>query len=115
MNVGRVPDPPYDHAMNPDVLASLRRRFIERCRAELRTLREIREIGNSRAHDTLIRTVHGLSGAGATFGFPDLSRQAGDLETLLLEGNSSEADRRCALDRLIATLESLDSAGAQAG
>lgn len=104
--------------MNLQVLASLRTRFIDRCRGELRALREIRDArrheADLRPDDILIRTVHGLAGAGATFGFPEVSRQAGDLETLLLESDSLEAHRR-ALDDLIATLESLTGAGTQPG
>ncbi len=105
-------------AMTPDLLASLRLRFIERCRSELRTLCQMRDDWLHEANgtdDRFVRTVHGLAGAGATFGFPEVSRQASDLETLLLENDSPEADRRRALDLLIATLESLTGPEAQRG
>jgi HPt (histidine-containing phosphotransfer) domain-containing protein len=103
----------------PDHLDSLRLRFIERCRGELRSLRDIRDAplpeSEGTPGDTLVRTVHGLAGAGATFGFPEVSRRAGDLETLLLEKNSPDVDRRRALDHLIATLEALTGPAAQPG
>ena len=39
--------------------------------------------------DSLYRLVHGLAGAGATFGFPHLSEVAKQCECALLEGMDS--------------------------
>lgn len=93
--------------MKPNIPESIRARFIERCGGDLQKLREVRDMSSGTADDTLVRTVHGLAGAGGTFGFPEVSRKAGQLETLLIEKGSTESDRRHALDALIATLEGL--------
>jgi HPt (histidine-containing phosphotransfer) domain-containing protein len=93
--------------MKPNIPDSIRSRFIERCGGDLQKLREVRHMSSGTAEDMLVRTVHGLAGAGGTFGFPEVSRKAGELETLLIEKGSAESDRRHALDALIATLEGL--------
>jgi HPt (histidine-containing phosphotransfer) domain-containing protein len=97
--------------MKPDFLDSIRARFIERCREDLHKLRELRNMPLAEpVDDTFLRTVHGLAGAGGTIGFPEISRQASDLETLLIDNAGTEADRRRRLDTLIATLERLTGA-----
>lgn len=97
--------------MKPEILDNIRMRFLERCRNDLNKLREFRSESTGRtADDTFMRTVHGLAGAGGTLGFPEISRQASDLETLLLDPSSTEVDWRHALDVLIAALEHLTDA-----
>jgi HPt (histidine-containing phosphotransfer) domain-containing protein len=95
------------------IVDSIRSRFVERCRNDLQKLDEFRhgsaELAGATTNDMLIRTVHGLAGAGGTFGFPEVSRKAGELETLMIDRSSTEPERRRALDSLIATLESLTS------
>lgn len=102
--------------MKPELLDSIRARFIERCRDDLQKLRGFRHMSaDGIGDDTLLRTVHGLAGAGGTFGFPEISQQACGLETLLIDTGSTEADRRRALDVLIASLEHLTDTWPQSG
>ncbi len=52
----------------------------------------------------LLKTVHSLAGAGGTFGFPDVSAHASELERLLTEQTDADAARH-ALRALIEELE----------
>lgn len=71
--------------MNPfdDRYQALRRRFVERCREDLAVLEAA--IGGTVAADGLRATVHRLSGAAGTFGYPELSRLAGEVDDALIE------------------------------
>ena len=74
----------------------LRRRFIERSREDLLVIRAERDPVHLRP------VVHRLSGAAGTFGYHELSRLAGEVDDVLVEGGApSEAQ----LARLIAELE----------
>jgi HPt (histidine-containing phosphotransfer) domain-containing protein len=101
--------------MKPDMFDAIRVRFIERCRGDVQRLSEFRrrsaDLAGGTVDDTLLRLAHGLAGTGGTLGFPEISRQAGDLETLLIDTGGTEADRRRALDALIGSLERLIDAG----
>lgn len=76
----------------------LRRRFLQRCREDLRHLREETDPQHLRP------VVHRLSGAAGTFGYPDVGADAGELDDALVEGRDPPQD---VLARLIATLEAL--------
>ncbi len=76
----------------------LRRRFLQRCCEDLRHLREETDPLKLRP------VVHRLSGAAGTFGFPDVSADAGELDDALIEGRDLPAD---VLARLTSTLEAL--------
>lgn len=71
-----------------DHYQALRRRFVERCREDLLVL-EAATRGAVEA-DALRATVHRLSGAAGTFGYPELSRLAGEVDDeLILSGGTS--------------------------
>ena len=90
-----------------DPLDQIRKRFTERCLGDLGHLRALRTSGayreNSEALSRLSAIAHSLAGAGGTFGFPDLSGKAFELESLLLAGNVDDS-ATSALDELIAEL-----------
>ncbi len=72
-----------------DRYQALRRRFVERCREDLAVL-EAATDGAVEA-EALRATVHRLSGAAGTFGYPELSRLAGVVDDeLILSGGTSE-------------------------
>lgn len=74
----------------------LRRRFIERSRGDLAEIRAERDPAKLRP------VVHRLSGAAGTFGYVELSRLAGEVDDVLVEGGApSDAE----LARLIEALE----------
>lgn len=74
----------------------LRRRFIERSRGDLAVIRAERDPAKLRP------VVHRLSGAAGTFGYVELSRLAGEVDDVLVEGGApSDAE----LARLIDELE----------
>jgi hypothetical protein len=102
---------PKGSLMKLNICDSIRVRFIERCSGDLHKLREIRDrstgLPDATVDESFVRTVHGLAGAGGTFGFPEVSRHACALETLLIDNSSTQSDRDYALDVLIATLENL--------
>lgn len=87
--------------MKLDMLDTIQARFIERCRADVQKLSELRgssvNLADGAVDATVVRIVHGLAGAGGTFGFPDISQQAGDLETLLIDSESAEAEHASVL------------------
>ena len=96
--------------MISDPLDQIRKRFIERCRGDLHRLRESRASGAYRdgaeALSVLAAIAHSLAGAGGTFGFPEISSRAIELESLLIEGKID--DRATAtLDQLIKALETV--------
>ncbi len=81
-----------------DRLQPLRARFLERSAGDLYALKSERD-------PTALRfIVHRLAGAAGTFGFPDLSRLAGEIDDRLVLGEViGDAD----LEPLIAELERL--------
>jgi HPt (histidine-containing phosphotransfer) domain-containing protein len=75
---------------------ALKQRFIERSRQDLVVIRAERDPAKLRP------VVHRLSGAAGTFGYRELSRLAGEVDDVLVEGGApSEAE----LARLIAEIE----------
>jgi len=83
-----------------DVLAQLREKFVVRCRGDLDQLRALASAGPLDGQAQ--RLVHGLAGAGATFGFPEISAAAGRVDDALVEGRAPEAGD---VDALIVALE----------
>jgi HPt (histidine-containing phosphotransfer) domain-containing protein len=74
----------------------LKQRFVERSRQDLAVIRVERDPAKLRP------VVHRLSGAAGTFGYRELSRLAGEVDDVLVEGGApSEAE----LGRLIAEIE----------
>lgn len=72
-----------------DRYQALRRRFVERCRLDLAVLEQA--AAGSVEAEVLRATVHRLSGAAGTFGYPDLSRLAGEVDDALIEhGRASD-------------------------
>ncbi|WP_376717774.1 Hpt domain-containing protein [Labrys neptuniae] len=96
--------------MIEDPIARLRLRFIERAHGQLAALKTL--AGDqiavpSEKHADLVRIAHSLSGAGGTFGFPEVSRCAFELETALTApGGTDQVAIQQHLARLIAELES---------
>jgi HPt (histidine-containing phosphotransfer) domain-containing protein len=77
-------------------LNQLKQRFIERSRQDLVAIRAARDPAELRP------VVHRLSGAAGTFGYSHLSRLAGEVDDVLVEGGApSEAE----MARLIAEIE----------
>jgi len=95
--------------MDKDPFAQLRNRFVERCRGDLALLLSFRDEPERRLSNraSLIQVAHSLAGSGGTFGFPEVSAHASALETVLIDGNGTDADAATALDRLIAVLDEL--------
>ncbi|RJT33399.1 histidine phosphotransferase [Mesorhizobium waimense] len=90
-----------------DPFGPLRLRFLARCADQLAELKAAREGGPSSgrsADDPLVRIAHSLAGAGGTFGFPDISARASELERLRI-GQADAAETGPALDALIAEIE----------
>jgi len=81
-----------------DRFQALRERFLDRSAGDVETLKRERDPAALRL------IVHRLAGAAGTFGYPDLSRDAGEIDDALVEGNDVPED---ALARLIAALEVL--------
>lgn len=68
---------------------ALRERFVERCRGDLAVLEQAQ--GGGVDAESLRATVHRLSGAAGTFGYPELSRLAGVVDDeLILSGVADE-------------------------
>jgi HPt (histidine-containing phosphotransfer) domain-containing protein len=81
-----------------DRFQQLRRRFVDRSAGDLAVLK-------SETDPSVLRpVVHRLAGAAGTFGFPELSADAGHVDDALVEGKEPEPE---ILDRLIAGLEAL--------
>ncbi len=79
-------------------LQRLRQRFLDRSSGELYALKTERD------PEALRPIVHRMAGAAGTFGFPELSRMAGELDDALIEGKRvGDAE----LGPLIAELERL--------
>jgi len=91
-------------------LAALRDEFFETMAARMEKIRSALsalENGDEDAAAELISVVHKLSGGGGTFGFHLVSDLAGDMETLLSDGNRDLAR----LGRLADGLQTLLDAG----
>lgn len=79
---------------------ALRGRFLDRCRGDLEVIRSERDPERLRA------VVHRLSGAAGTFGFKELSTEAGEVDDLLVEGKTPSAEVMDGLiARLVATID----------
>jgi HPt (histidine-containing phosphotransfer) domain-containing protein len=92
-----------------DKLNELRQRFLERCGANLPVLRAGYSICEGAAvneQKDFLRLIHSLAGTGGMFGFPEISKAAMELETVLHEdgGQINEETARTLLDGLIATM-----------
>jgi HPt (histidine-containing phosphotransfer) domain-containing protein len=74
----------------------LKQRFVERSRQDLAVIRVERDPARLRP------VVHRLSGAAGTFGYLELSRLAGEVDDVLVEGG---APSEAVLARLIAEIE----------
>jgi HPt (histidine-containing phosphotransfer) domain-containing protein len=83
-------------------LDALRQQFVRRTRDDLHVL-ERHRLGERLTPQQLHLMVHRLAGAGGTFGFPDVSTRAADLETELLDGGDAIGFR---LDDLLSALAS---------
>lgn len=81
----------------PDPMAALRARFLSRAADDLAWFRAN---GEAPADEALTR-AHKLAGAGGTFGFPDVSAAAAEVEEDLQAGRPAD------LKALIAVLEAL--------
>jgi HPt (histidine-containing phosphotransfer) domain-containing protein len=73
----------------------LQERFLDRCRQDLEVIRSERDPERLRA------VVHRLAGAAGTFGFSELSTQAGEVDDTLVEGKTPSAE---AMDQLVSRL-----------
>lgn len=85
-----------------DRYQELRRRFVERCREDLVVL-EAATRGAVEAH-ALRATVHRLSGAAGTFGYPELSRLAGEVDDALIEDGEADGAQLAALVEAVRVL-----------
>lgn len=88
-----------------DPLAALRARFKARCLDDLAVLVAARADPALRSQEALRTTVHRLSGAAGTFGYPVVSEVAGELDQDLHDGRPVDADR---LDLLIAAVSAME-------
>ena len=90
-------------------VAALGAEFLDTLTERMEEIRVGLEALASGGGDTadLIAVVHKLSGGGGTFGFHLVSRIAGDMETLLVDGGHDPAR----LGRLAAGLQTLLDAG----
>lgn len=68
-----------------DVLAALQARFVARCAGDLARLRALVAAGDLQTEEARA-LAHSLAGAGATFGFPQVSAAAGRLDDSYAEG-----------------------------
>lgn len=79
-----------------DPLQALRLLFIERCRTDLARLKA------PSGEDELALTIHRLSGSAGSFGFPEISVLAADIDVRIRNGEARSSDQ---LDALIRALE----------
>lgn len=84
-------------------MAALQARFVARCAGDLARLRELFAAGAHEADETQA-LAHSLAGAGATFGFPDVSTAAGRLDDAYVDGRRPSPEDT---DALIAALEAM--------
>jgi HPt (histidine-containing phosphotransfer) domain-containing protein len=81
---------------------ALRRRFLDRCQEDLEVIRHERDPSRLRP------VVHRLAGAAGTFGFTELSAEAGEVDDTLVEGQTPAPE---AIDRLTSQIERAVAAG----
>lgn len=81
----------------------LRQRFVERSKGDLPILAAAANDPAGTDVDALRLTVHRMSGAAGTFGYPDLSVLAGEVDDQLITGFVDPA----ALRTLIAAVQAL--------
>lgn len=92
-------------------MAELRQEFLDRMAIRMEKIRghleALADDGDDDARADLTQIVHKLSGGGGTFGFPLVSRLAGNMEMLLEDGDPDLAR----LGRLAAGMQTLLDAG----
>lgn len=71
--------------------------------------------GEREAFDRLATEVHHLCGTGATFGFPEVSAVAGEIEALLIDGPEAARARAAQVGPLVDRLSAIAAAGAPEG
>jgi len=87
-------------------MAGLRARFAARCIGDLTRLQALAAAGRMDGEEARA-LAHSLAGAGATFGFPEVSAAAGRLDDAYVEGRTpSQAE----VLTLIAALEAVTPA-----
>jgi HPt (histidine-containing phosphotransfer) domain-containing protein len=91
-------------------MLELRQKFVLRSRADLAALLAHRS-GEPLSPEVLYQLVHRLSGAGGTFGFPEVSAEAEAVEARLSAGGDGAGTE---LDRLLAALSRAVDPGATA-
>lgn len=89
---------------DPDPLAAVRVRFLERCRGDLATLQAAKADPALQAQEAFRTAVHRLSGAAGTFGYMNISDLAGDLDNDLHDGRPIDGE---ALGRLVESLAAI--------
>lgn len=93
-----------------DRLEALRLQFVDRCRKELIVIETFAHCDGLEPadRDDLTGIAHRLAGSGGTFGYPELSAAATQLE-ILLDPNATPADTdlSAALTRLIRELRGI--------
>jgi HPt (histidine-containing phosphotransfer) domain-containing protein len=99
--------PPARHtsllANHPDI-AEILPRFLTRLRTQVAELRRLHAAGDSEK----IRVIaHQLRGAGTSFGFPDLTSAAGDLEETILS-NPPPSEISSVLTTLVEYIEQIE-------
>jgi HPt (histidine-containing phosphotransfer) domain-containing protein len=90
-----------------DRFQKLQQKFVERCKNELVVLTETasKTVLEPESLSLLARLAHSLAGAGGTFGFTEISKEASGLEDLLTSDSSKdEMQVRRALQALIAAV-----------
>lgn len=76
-----TPQPPLDFEAR---YQNLRQRFLDRCETDLPVLEAAAQEPESVDRAELRERVHKLAGAAGTFGFPELSRIAGEADDALM-------------------------------
>ncbi len=77
-----------------DPMAVFREKFRQRCAVDRERLVHALEAwrqGDANAHGELVAIIHGLAGAGGTFGFSSLSDHAMEAEARLLDTTSHDS------------------------
>jgi len=85
-------------------LEALRRRFVARCEEDLAVLERALAEPGAVEPGQLRFTAHRLSGAAGTFGYADLSRVAGEVDDVLVDGRMPGRDQ---LEALVAEVRAV--------
>lgn len=96
----------------PDPMIAFREKFRQRCVADRERILRLFDAwkrAETGAQDDLLSIVHGLAGAGGTFGFASLSERAAEVEARLLErGAESEIDYNALIAGLLQELTMIE-------